>query len=613
MRENMNSNRGETMKKQIVFTITILIVFSGVGTAQKRTSATPTVDEAQRFVADAERRLKDLSIRSSRADWINRTYITNDTETLSAEALTEMTSAITDLAKASRRFDGLKLPYDVSRKITLLRLALVLPAPDNPTERDELTRIAVSMRSQFSKGQYCPNGRADKCLSLGDMEQILATSRDPEELKRVWIGWRTVAPAYRNDYRRFVDIANKGAREMGFKDVGAMWRSKYDMEPDAFAAEMERLWLQVKPLYESLYKYVRRQLAKKYGRAVVPENGPIPAHLLGNMWAQDWTNIYPLVKPDNVEARYDLTSSLVNKKVDAKGLVRYGEGFFTSLGFDPLPTTFWERSMFVKPADREVACQASAWTIDAKKDVRLKMCIKINEEDFVTVHHELGHNYYYLAYASLPYLYQESSNDGFHEAIGDAVALSVTPEYLKTVGLIDKVPGAEGDIGFLLHKALEKVSFIPFGYMVDQWRWKVFNGEIKPADYSKAWWDIAATYQGIAPPVTRSEADFDPGAKFHVAANVPYSRYFLAAVLQFQFHRSLCRIAGNTGPLHRCSIYGSKEAGRRLAQMLAMGSSRPWPEALEALTGEDKMDATAVIDYFAPLKKWHDEQNSKLQ
>jgi peptidyl-dipeptidase A len=430
-------------------------------------------------------------------------------------------------------------------------------------------------------------------------------------LKRIWLGWHQVSPPYRKDYQRFVELGNKGAREMGFKDMGAMWREKYDMEPDAFAAEMERLWQQVKPLYDSLYTYTRRKLVEKYGKDVVPENGPIPAHLLGNMWAQSWANIYPLLAPASGDRGYDLTAILKAKNTDEKQMVRYGESFFTSLGFEPLPQTFWDRSMLVKPADREVVCHASAWDIDFEKDVRLKMCININEEDFTVVHHELGHNYYQMAYSKQPFLYRESANDAFHEAIGDTVALSVTPAYLKQIGLVDKVPDQSADVGFLLQRALDKVAFLPFGYLVDQWRWKVFSGEAGPGDYNKAWWDLREKYQGVSPPAPRTENDFDAGAKYHVPANTPYARYFLAALLQFQFHRALCREAGFNGPLYQCSIYGNKKAGEKLNRMLALGLSRPWPEALKAMTGEDKMDATAIIDYFAPLKQWLDQENAK--
>lgn len=575
--------------------------------------AKPTPAEAERFIADAERRLLELNIKYSQADWVKSTFITDDTEALSAAANKEVIAATTELAEQSRRFEGLDLPADTARKIKLLKLALTLPAPSNSAERDELTRIAASMEGDYGKGKYCPDGEKGKCLSLGDMEVILANSRDPEELKRVWVGWHRVSPPYRKDYQRFVELSNKGAREMGFKDTGAMWREKYDMAPDAFAAEMERLWQQVKPLYDSLYTYTRRKLSEKYSPQVVAEDKPIPAHLLGNMWAQQWNNIYPLLAPAGGDRGYDLTAILKGHNTDAKQMVRYGEGFFTSLGFEPLPATFWERSLFVKPADREVVCHASAWDVDFEKDVRLKMCIQIREEDFTVVHHELGHNYYQMAYAGQPFLYRDSANDAFHEAIGDTVALSVTPPYLKQIGLIDKVPDQSADIGFLLQRALEKVAFLPFGYLVDQWRWKVFSGEVGPGDYNKAWWDLRAKYQGIAPPAPRTEQDFDAGAKYHVPANTPYARYFLAAILQFQFHRALCREAGFNGPLYQCSIYGNGKAGEKLKQMLALGLSKPWPEALKAMTGEDKMDATAIIDYFAPLKQWLDGENQKTQ
>jgi peptidyl-dipeptidase A len=574
-------------------------------------SGTPTTAEAEKFMADVEKRLMELSIKSGSADWVKSTYITGDTETLAAEANEELIAATTEFAEQSKRFDGVDLPVELQRKIKLLKLSLTLPAPKDPKERDELTKIAASMEGDYGKGKYCPEGDKGKCLSLADLENIMANSREPEELKKAWLGWHQIAVPIRKNYVRFVELSNKGAQELGFKDTGAMWRSKYDMEPDAFAVEMERLWQQVKPLYDSLYAYTRRKLSEKYGKEVVAEDKPIPAHLLGNMWAQTWGNIYPLLAPATSDRGYDLTSALKARNTDPKQMVRYGEGFFMSLGFEQLPATFWDRSLFTKPVDRDVVCHASAWDIDYEKDVRLKMCININEEDFSVVHHELGHNYYQMAYARQPFLFRDSANDAFHEAIGDTIALSVTPPYLKQLGLIDKVPEPSADIGFLLNQALDKVAFLPFGYLVDEWRWKVFSGEVKPEDYNKAWWELREKYQGVAPPVPRSEQDFDAGAKYHVPANTPYARYFLAAILQFQFHRALCREAGFSGPLYQCSIYGNKKAGDKLKAMLALGLSKPWPDALRAMTGEDRMDATAIIDYFAPLKSWLDEQNGK--
>jgi peptidyl-dipeptidase A len=567
-----------------------------------QTAAAPTVEEARQFVARAEERLLDLGNRAARAGWVQANFITEDTEKLAADANKDVIAAAMELAKGATRFDGLTLPEDLRRKLTLLKLAVSpLPAPSDSKLQTELTELATSMEGTYGRGKYCRGGGEADCLDIGAITKIMAESRKYDELLDVWKGWHdNVGGPIKPKYTRFVELANMGARELGYKDLGVYWRSAYDMPPDEFAKELDRLWTQVRPLYEALHTHVRAKLVEHYGADKVPADGPLPAHLLGN--------IYPLVAPPGGKS-YDLTALLKAKKVDAREMVRYGERFFTSLGFEKLPETFWTRSLFVKPQDREVVCHASAWDVDNDQDLRIKMCIDITGEDFVTVHHELGHNFYQRAYRKQPFLFRGSANDGFHEAIGDAVALSVTPDYLVKVGLLDKAPGPEGDLAYLMQTALDKVAFLPFGLLVDQWRWKVFAGETTPATYNKTWWDLRLKYQGVAPAVPRGEAEFDPGAKYHVPANTPYSRYFLAHILQFQFHRALCREAGFTGPLHQCSIYGNQKAGAKLSGMLEMGLSRPWPDALEAMTGEKRMDATAILDYFAPLKTWLDEQN----
>ena len=598
------------LRAALAAAILLPLLFAGLwARAARAQTGPPTVAEATAFVEEAEKRLLELWEKAARAAWVQANFITEDTVILSAEAQKEVLAASTDYAVAATRFDGLKLPPEVDRKLKLLKLAITLPAPRDPAAQKELTSIAADLEADYGKGQWCPDGPQGKCLNLQAMERILRTSRDAGELKRVWLGWRTISPPMRPRYTRLVELANKGAQDLGYADVGALWRSKYDMPPDAFAAEIERLWQQVRPLYEALHAHVRASLSKHYGPDVVPPGGLIPAHLLGNMWAQEWNNIEGLVAPPSTGAGFDLTGLLKAKKADEREMVRYGERFFQSLGLDPLPKTFWERSLFTKPADREVVCHASAWDIDAKDDLRIKMCIEITAEHFRTIHHELGHNYYQRAYNNQPVLFRDSANDGFHEALGDTVALSVTPGYLRKIGLLETVPGEGGDLELLMKRALDKVAFLPFGLLIDQWRWRVFSGEIKPADYNKSWWELRRKYQGIDAPVARTEQHFDPGAKYHIPANVPYTRYFLAAILQFQFQRALCREAGYNGPLHRCSIYDNKAAGEKLKNMMAMGQSRPWPEALKALTGEDRMDATAILDYFAPLKKWLDEQN----
>jgi peptidyl-dipeptidase A len=576
-------------------------------------AAPPTVQEAKKFLDDAEKKLFALGYEAGQASWVQSTYITDDTEAVAAKANERAIAESVRLAKAATRFDGLKLPADMARKMMVLKIGLTLAAPKDPAESAEVTRLAASLEGAYGKGKYCP-GAGKPCLDIEAVTRIMATSTNPAELLDAWRGWHTISPPMRKDFQRFVELSNKGARELGFKDTGAMWRSKYDMPADDFSKELDRLWEQVRPLYLSLHAYVRNKLREKYGPDAVPASGPIPAHLLGNIWAQDWSNVYKMVAPADADPGYDLTEILKARNTQPLDMVHYGENFFKSLGFAPLPQTFWDRSLFTKPRDRDVVCHASAWDVDSIDDLRIKICIDITAEDFTTIHHELGHNFYQRAYNKQPFLFRDSANDGFHEAIGDTIALSVTPEYLVKIGLLDKTPDASKDIGLLLARALEKVAFLPFGLMIDQWRWKVFSGEIPPDKYNQGWWDLRLKYQGVAPTIPRTEADFDPGAKYHVAADVPYTRYFLSFIMQFQFHRALaaaagCPVQGSNTPLHRCSIYDNKEAGRRLNTMLAMGLSRPWQDAMFELTGQRQMDATAILDYFAPLKKWLDEQN----
>jgi peptidyl-dipeptidase A len=568
----------------------------------------PAPDETRQFLDEVNATMLRLGIEQGQAGWVAETYITEDTEALNARATQAYIDAVARYAKAATRFDQVEVPQDLRRQLTLLKLSLVLATPADPKAAEELTKLAAGLSSAYGKGKWCPAGaKPDGCLDVEKITEIMATSRDPKRLFEVWDGWHSIGAPMKKDYTRFAELSNAGARELGFADTGAMWRSKYDMPADDFAREVDRLWDQVRPLYVSLHAYVRMKLREKYGDAV-PASGPLPAHLLGNIWAQDWSNIYDLVAPETASPGYSLTKILQARRFDPIQMVKTGERFYSSLGFAPLPATFWQRSLFAKPRDREVICHASAWDVDLAEDLRIKMCIDPTEEDFSTIHHELGHNYYQRAYNDLPPLFRDSANDGFHEAVGDTIALSVTPEYLVKIGLLDKAPDASRDIGLLLGRALEKVAFLPFGVVIDQWRWKVFSGEVTPASYNSAWWQLRLKYQGVAPGVPRGEDRFDPGAKYHVPANTPYTRYFLAHILQFQFHRALAKTAGCTTPLHRCSIYESKEAGARLDAMLKLGQSRPWPEALEALTGSSKMDATAIIDYFAPLKAYLDQQ-----
>ncbi len=564
--------------------------------------------DADSFLRKVNADMLRLGAQQQQADWIAQTYITRDTQAVTARATKAFSEAVARNAKEAATFDHIDVSPEARRQLNLLKLALVVVTPANEAHASELTRIMAGMNAAYGSGRWCPDpARPESCLDVVAITGIMAASRDPKRLREVWEGWRTVAPPMRDDYARFVTLANEGARELGFADTGALWRSKYDMPPADFARELDRLWEQVRPLYLSLHAYVRMKLHEKYGE-LVPADGPIPADLLGNIWAQDWSNVYPIVAPAAADPGYSLTDILRRRRIGPIEMVRTGERFFTSLGFEQLPDTFWQRSLFVKPADRDVVCHASAWDVDLVDDLRIKVCIQQTGEDFRTVHHELGHNFYQRAYNTQPPLFRDSANDGFHEAVGDTIALSVTPEYLVKIGLLDRAPDQSRDIGLLLGRALDKVAFLPFGLMVDQWRWQVFSGQVTPDHYNESWWALRLKYQGIAPPEPRGEQYFDPAAKYHVAAVTPYARYFLADILQFQFHRALAREAGCTGPLHRCSIYQNAAAGKRLEAMLRLGQSRPWPDALETLTGSREMDATAILDYFAPLKTWLDRQ-----
>ncbi|MDQ4087071.1 MAG: M2 family metallopeptidase [Pseudomonadota bacterium] len=570
-----------------------------------------TAADADAFVARAERELAEFSQINNRAQWVNATYITPDTDALAAHFGTIGTEmGVRFATEAARYLEVPGLSPDTRRKLNILRSGLTLPAPTTAGAAAELNRIATELQSQYGRGRGTMNGEQ---LTGNEIEARMGTVRNPAHLQEMWTSWNNnVGAPMRPQYARMVEIANQGAQELGFPDTGAMWRSKYDMPPDEFAALTERLWNEVRPLYEEIHCFARAGLNRTYGDQVQPATGPIRADLLGNLWAQEWGNIYDVVAPRTSGGEpYDLTRLLERANYTPERIVRQGEAFFSSLGFAPLPASFWERSMITQPRDREVVCHASAWDVDNVEDLRIKMCTRVNADDFVTVHHELGHNYYQRAYNRQPFLYLDSANDGFHEAIGDMIALSVTPEYLVQIGLLrqNQLPSEEQDRALLLRQALDKIAFLPFGLLIDRYRWGIFSGEIQPGQYQAAWDRMRLQYQGIVPPVARTEQHFDAGAKYHVPASVPYTRYFLARILQFQFYKAACDIAGWRGPLHRCSFYGNREVGRRLNEMLAMGASRPWPDALEAFTGTREMSAEPMVEYFRPLLGWLREQN----
>jgi len=620
------------------FTALALACVATVAFAQ--TAQQPTAADAQKFVDNADAELLKLGVAASHAEWTAETDINDDTEATAALLNEQSTGRTLAITAESHRFDHLQLAPDLRRQIMLLQVNAPA-APKDPKLLAEESQLGAWLTGAYGKGKYCPTAGSDEgCMGIDAISNIMAHSHDPAELTKLWVGWHSIGAPMRQKYARFMDLQNIGAHELGYRDTGELWRAGYDMTPAEFSSQIEQAWQQLEPLYNELHTYVRNRLIAQYGKAAERPDGMIPAQLLGNMWAQEWGNIYDIVAPTDPKlAQFkpvDLESALKKQIAEkdpaaapafaegadlssdkghaaalaaGRDMVHYGENFFKSLGFDPLPATFWERSQFVHPRDRDVVCHASAWDVNNVDDLRVKMCIEVNADYFTTVHHELGHNFYQRAYNKQPFLFRNGANDGFHEAIGDSIALSITPAYLKQLGLSDSEPPAEADIPLQLRTALDKIAFLPFALALDKWRWQVFSGEIKPADYNKAWWQLREKYQGVAPPVERSEADFDAGAKMHVPANVPYIRYFLARIYQFQFYKAMCDASGYKGQLNRCSFYGSKAAGEKLNRMLGAGQSQPWQQTLKEMTGTDHLDAQPMLDYFAPLYSWLKEQN----
>ena len=628
--------------------LSLILLFGSSAAWTGPLCAQATLADAQAFLNRANAELLKAVVADGHAEWLEETDINEDSEATGALLSEQMSARMLALITESHRFDKVDLPAPMRRQIMLLQVNAPA-APHNPALLTESTQVAAQLTGMYGKGKFCPGilpsqapAAADaRCMGIDDISGVMEKSRDPEELTKLWVGWHAIGAPMRPRYARFIELQNIGAREQGYHDTGELWRAGYDMTPAEFATEINRAWTQLEPLYRELRTYVRGRLIAQYGKAADRPDGLIPAQLLGNMWAQEWGNIYDIVAPaDPRLAQFkpvDLASALKRQIAETdpaarpafaagtdltsdtgyrarlaagKAMTRYGETFFKSLGFAPLPETFWQRSQFVHPRDRDVVCHASAWDVDSVEDLRVKMCIEVNADYFTTVHHELGHNFYQRAYNKQPFLFQNGANDGFHEAIGDSVALSITPAYLKTLGLAGAEPPAEADIPLQLRTALDKVAFLPFALALDTWRWQVFSGEIKPQDYNKAWWALRAKYQGVAPPVERTEADFDAGAKNHIPTNVPYARYFLARIYQFQFYQAMCDASGYKGPLNRCSFYGSTAAGDKLNEMLQAGQSQPWQKTLKQMTGTDHLDAQPMLDYFAPLYAWLKTQNA---
>ena len=601
-------------------------------------------ENADAFIARVNRTLEESTPEITSAQWLSNTYINSDSQRVAAAANERWLTMRNTFIEQAKTYDAAAQSPATARALHLLTTDTAMPAPRDPAKLKELTEIASRMEATYGAGKWCRDGEGGKdCLDIGQISEIVADTNKSSYADQLaaWQGWHTISTPMRADYQRFVELTNEGAKEMGFANTGEVWRAGYDMTPAEFQAETDRLWKQVEPLYTQLQCYARNKLTEKYG----PQgevNGLIPAHLTGNLWQQDWSNLWPILEPYRGVGSLDISAALQNQRngiLDAARaqagdlsqltaeqqvelsrqanndiavkMTRLAESFYTGLGMPALPDSFYTDSQLVQPRDRDVVCHASAWPMDTKGEVRIKMCIKPTEEELTTIYHELGHIYYYLAYKDQPPMFQSGAHDGFHEAIGDTIVLSMTPEYLKSINLVGNAAVSEqATINTQMRMALAKVAFVPFGLMIDRWRWGVFDGSITPDNYNKAWWELKAQYQGVAPATPRGEEFFDPGAKYHVPGNTPYTRYFLSHILQFQFYKALCDAAGHDGPLYTCNFAGNPEAGARFWAMLEKGQSQPWQATLKELTGGETMDASAVLEYFAPLQQWLEQQNA---
>ena len=598
------------MKNFLYITLAFIIVTSCAPSSEQ---SLQSEDLDNFLVMVEEENKKDGPIIYS-ASWISSNFITYDSQKVIADYGTRYTLKSLERSRQASAFDDLKTTSENRRMLNILKSSFVMPPPLDEDLAAELSEISTGLEAMYGAGEHCFEDGS--CYDLEAFESIIDTSRNPEELLKAWKGWHEIGKPMKPMYMRMVEIGNKGSKDLGYDGLSDLWFSKYDMPAEDFLNETDRVWEEVKPLYDALHCHVRAKLNEHYGDEVVPDEGPLPVHLLGNMWGQSWSNIYDLVYTEQSKSNsIDVTKIIYDKEINEIEMVEYAEDFFISIGFEPLPSTFWERSLFIKPRDRSVVCHASAWNLDpANNDLRIKMCIQRNEEDFITIHHELGHIFYYQAYNHLPTLFQGGANDGFHEAFGDLLTLSITPDYLTQIGFISEEEAniaKEDPIGLLMKQALEGVVVVPWALMLDKWRSGVFNGEIKEEELNSSWWKLRKQYQGISTNEQRSEEYFDPGAKYHIPGNTPYTRYYLARIMQYQFHEALCNEAKFDGPLHECSIYGNKDAGEKIISTMAMGQSAPWQDAFENLTGSRQLSGNSILNYYAPLKDWLDEQNKE--
>ncbi len=606
---------------KVFLTLTCFFLYFNIKFAvavEKKINRAILESEVDTFLDESENTLGPLLIKSNLAQWTYAIDINNKNKKKAEKANIELQNQLTTILAKIQHIDKTKLNESQLRILKRLSLANNIPTPPAYLDRTILNTNLSKLSSSYQQGHYCPPSSVQNtsskqglktkptCLNLREINYQLANESNAEILAELWLAWHEITKNMKVSFSQVVETANKAAQYKQYRDLSHYWQSKYETPARQHKHDFTQLWQQVKPLYKDLHCYVATQLQTHYKPPTMPKDNSIPIHLLGDLWAQSWLPVLPLIRPE--APTNSLQTALLDANYTPKKMVKTAEQFFISLGFSPLPLSFWHRSVFTKPKDTNSNCQASAWSIDGKEDLRLKMCININQDDFYTVHHELGHHFYQRSYQQQRLFFRDGAHDGFHEAVGDAIALSITPSYLNEIGLSSKTQPQDA-ISPLLEKALTTIPLIAYAYIADIWRWQVFGGEIEKKDWNKHWWNLRKQEQGIIAPHTRTEKYIDALAKYHLANNIPYSKYFFAAILQFQIHQQLCLDIGHQGQLHKCSIYGNKKAGQRLKKLLEQGASLPWSEQLKQFNGQEKMDGKALVNYFLPLHTWLKRKN----
>ncbi|XP_053696511.1 angiotensin-converting enzyme [Sabethes cyaneus] len=586
-----------------------------------------SVEEERRFRQETEKLksfLTDIDRKSSLecslnvgAQWNFETNVNEATQVEAIAAQQRYNDFQRLIWDQMRHIDQTKIFDDkLYRQVRLM--SIIGPSALPPDQLDRYNRIVNDMLTIFNGAQICAYERPFECgLRLQPhLKDIMAKSRDWNELQYTWLEWRRKSGRHMRElFEQLVDLTNEAARVNNFTDGAAYWQFPYESRD--FREEMEQVWKEILPLYEMIHAYVRRKLREFYGPDKISRDVPLPDHILGDMYGQSWNNILDVLIPYPGRSYLEVTPEMHKQGYNPLVMFQIADEFFVSMNMTAMPPDFWLTSVLTQPPDRPVLCTPSSWDFCNGKDYRIKMCTTVSHKDFITVHHELAHVQYFLNYRNNPKVFRDGANPGFHEAIGDAVTLSVAaPKHLQNLGLVQKnVDDTAHDINFLFSLALEKVVFLPFALAMDAWRYDIFEKRIRKEQYNCHWWLLREQYGGVKPPVLRSELDFDPGAKYHVAANIPYIKYFFSNVLQFQIHRAMCSASRQydpldpNKPLHKCDIYRQPAAGNILKQLMERGASEPWQQVLQEVIGEGRLDGTALREYFRPLEEWLRNEN----